>query len=71
MNENVVLPDFTLVLSVEEVLPAHPLRHDELQRRFPRRAGQTAQELQQRLQLGVNQVCKHHDQRLQAEEEEK
>jgi len=63
MNEN-VWPDFTLVLSVEQVLPAHPLSHDELQRRFPRRAGQTAQELQQRLQLGVNQVGKHHDQRL-------
>lgn len=57
-------PDFTLVLSVEEVLSAHPLGHDKLQGRFPCGARQTAQELQQRLQLRVDQVGKHHDQRL-------
>lgn len=69
INENAIWPDFTLVLPIEEVLPAHPLCHDELQSRFPRWSGQTAQELQQGLQLGVNQVGKHHDQRLQTEEE--
>lgn len=67
--EKVDWPDFTLVLSIEEVLPAHPLRHDKLQSRFPCRTRQTAQELQQRLQLGVNQVSKHHDERLQRERE--
>lgn len=57
-------PDFALILSVEEVLSAHPLGHDKLQGRFPCGARQTAQELQQRLQLRVDQVGKHHDQRL-------
>lgn len=70
VNED-IWPDFTLVLPIEEVLSAHPFCHDKLEGRFPRWAGQTAQELQQRVQLGVNQVCKHHDQRLQTEEEEK
>lgn len=70
MNESAAWPDFTLVLSVEQVLSAHPLCHDELQSRFPCRAGKTAQEFQERLQLGVNKVGKHHDQRLQWAEEE-
>lgn len=47
------------------MLPAHPLRHDKLQSRFPCRARQTAEKFQQRLQLRVNQVGKDHDQRLQ------
>lgn len=46
------------------MLAAHPLRHDELQGGFPRWARKTAQELEERFQLGVDQVGEHHDQRL-------
>lgn len=66
----VFLPDLPLVLPVEKVLPAHPLGHDELQGRFPCRSRQAAQKLQQRFQLRVNQVGKHHDQRLEREEKQ-
>lgn len=69
-NQNADWPDFALVLPVEEVLSAHPLRHDELQSRFPCWARKTAQELEERLQLGVNQVGEHHDQRLRTVEDE-
>lgn len=55
------LPDFAFVLPVEQVLPAHPFGHHELQGRLAGRSGETAQELQERFQLGVNQVSKHHN----------
>lgn len=60
-------PDFALVLPVEQVLPAHPFGHDELQGGFAGRSGETAQELEERFQLGVNQVSKHHNQGLEEE----
>lgn len=50
------------------MLAAHPLRHDELQGGFPRWAGEAAQELEERFQLGVDQVGEHHDQRLKQRE---
>lgn len=52
------------------MLSAHPLRHDELQGRFPRWARETAQELEERLQLGVDQVGEDHDERLKQRETE-
>ena len=58
-------PDFALVLAVEQVLAAHPLSHDKLQRRLPCWTREAAQKLQQRIQLGVGQVGKHHDRRLE------
>ena len=54
-------PDFALVLAVEQVLAAHPLSHDKLQRRLPCWTREAAQKLQQRTQLGVDQVGKHQD----------
>lgn len=55
------LPDFAFVLPVEQVLPAHPFGHHKLQGRLAGRSGETAQELQEWFQLGVNQVSKHHN----------
>lgn len=63
-----VWPDFTLVLSIEKMLSAHPLCHDKLQGRLSSWSWQTAQKLQQRFQLGVNQVGKYHDERLWGDE---
>lgn len=59
-------PDFAFVLPVEQVLPARPLRHHELQRWLPGRPGEAAEKLQQGLQLGVHQVGEDHDQGLGA-----
>ena len=62
-------PDFALVLPVEEVLPAGPLGHHELQGRLAGGPREAAQELQEGLQLGVHQVGEHHDQGLGGQED--
>lgn len=46
------------------MLPACPLSHHKLQGRFASRSWEATQELQQRFQLSVHQMSKHHDQRL-------
>lgn len=58
------LPDFALILAIEQMLPARPLSHYKFQGRFASRSWEAAQELQEGFQLSVHQMSEHHDQRL-------
>lgn len=63
-EERGALPDFALILSIEQMLSTRPLSHHKLQGRFASRSWEAAQELQEGFQLSVHQMSEHHDQRL-------
>lgn len=63
-KERWALPDFALILSIEQMLSACPFSHYKLQGRFASRSWEAAQELQEGFQLSVHQMSEHHDQRL-------
>lgn len=64
-KKNRVLPDFAFILSIEQMLSACPLCHHKFQGRFASGSWEATKELQERFQLSVYQMSKHHDQRLE------